>query len=227
MVRRRLFIIAGMVGIVVVVLLGCDQRQQTEAPQEPADQPASAPTTEPEPTRPTTRQLLDGEQIPLSLKVIPFTITVPKGWKPESLGGVLIIEGPTPAGVARIQITRHASPIPQHSDRLVEGAKKEIEANPGADNLAEVRKIGEIRALEYRLVGKTTTSPTIDSAGRKIADTATPMQWKLTAFVPNGKDFDLCELSFIDLKHEQYVIDRELLHKIVAGLAFDPASSGN
>jgi hypothetical protein len=213
-----------------VAIVGCDRPQpraanrQQDQTSDPATQ-ASATVT----SRPTTQQLLTGEQVRMPLRAIPFSISVPKGWEIKSNAGIMTLEGPTPAGTAQIQVSRHVAPIAQHAERLVEGAKKEVQSNTPKYGLAEVRNMTpDIRSLEYRTVARSPTgAPTIDSTGRQIAPTATPMQWKLTAFVPHGKDTDLCELSYTDLTLEQFEIDRPLLEKIFASFQYDPQAGSN
>lgn len=216
-------------GIATLTIVGCDKPRPQAANQQ---QDQSNPATQASATianRPTTEQLLTGEQVRMPLRSIPFSLTVPKGWQIKANGGILTLEGPTPAGTAQIQVSRHVAPIAQHAERLIEGAKKEIQTNPSKYGLAEVRTLnGGIRSLEYRTVARSPTgAPAIDSTGRQIATTATPMQWKITAFVQNGKDTDLCELSYTDLTLEQFEIDRPLLEKIFASFQYDPqAASG-
>jgi len=222
-------LLAVSAALIVTCQAGCDKPRPQAASTEPAEPQPTASTQAATTNRPTTQQLLSGEQTRIPLRAIPFTISVPKNWQIKVQAGIPILEGPTPSGVAQIQISRHASPIAQHSDRLVEGAKRDVQANPSPYALAEVRNLsGGIRALEYRSVARTpTTSAAIDSTGRKIADVATPLQWKFTAFVPNGRDTDLCELSFIDLTREQFDLDRELLEKIIASLQYDPQAASS
>jgi hypothetical protein len=209
---------------------GCDRQRPQAANQQP-DQ-SSAPATQASATlanRPTTGQLLNGEQVRIPLRAIPFTVSVPKGWQLKANAGIITLEGPTPSGTVQIQVSRHVAPIAQHAERLIEGAKKEVQNNSSKYGLAEVRNMTpEIRCLEYRTVARDPIGgPTIDSTGRQIAPTATPMQWKLTAFVPHGRDTDLCELAFIDLTLEQFEIDRPVLEKVFASFQYDPqAASG-
>jgi hypothetical protein len=139
-----------------------------------------------------------------------------------------MLEGPTPAGTAQIQMSRHISPIAQHAERLIEGAQKEIAAQPGPYNRCELRKLGDVQVLEYRKLGKPSGAPAIDSTGKQVAPAGTPLQWKVTAFVPGGgKEVSLCEISFVDLSREQYDLDRELLDKIFSSLKYDPGAASN
>jgi hypothetical protein len=161
------------------------------------------------------------------LKVIPFWVSVPRGWELKSLAGVMVLEGPTPSGVARLQIGRHLAPIAQHAERLMEGAKREAASKPGPYTLADVRESGGLKVLETRSIGATQPRPAIDAEGNQIAQTTTPMDWKTSVFVPDGRDTAVCEIHFIDLTREQYDRDKELLTKIMSSLQYDPKASNN
>jgi hypothetical protein len=214
--------------IVSLAICGCDQRptaSSEDASDSTAEADAASQVSAPG-ARPTTQELLSGEHVRVGLRVIPFTIEAPKGWQLKSHGGVLVLEGPTPAGTAQIQIGKYLPPIAQHAERLIDGAKKEVASAPGPHNMVDVRKIGDVQVLEYRLVGQTRASPAIDGAGKKIADTSTPMQWKLSAFVTSGKETEICQVSMLDLTREQYEIDKELLQRIIASLKYDPSAAG-
>src|SRR5262249_11729980 len=132
-----------------VIVMGCDERKPS-ASMRPLDEPAT------KPSRPTTQELIEGPRTRIPLRAMPFSMEVPRGWQIKSVGGVQILEGPTPAGVAQIQLAKHGSPIPQHAERLIEGAKKEAAASPGPLTLADVREIGSFKMLETRSVGNTT-----------------------------------------------------------------------
>jgi len=203
-----------------LLLLGCDGKRNLV----PISPNAPAAT---KPSLPTTQELMNGEQQRLALKAIPFWISVPKGWELKSPVGVLVLEGPTPSGVAQLQIGRHLAPIEKHADNLIEGAKREAAAHPGPYTLAQVRDMNGLRVLETRSVGTTSPTPAIDAAGNQIAPTSTRMEWKTTIFVPDGRDTAVCEVHFIDLSREQYDRDKELLTKIMASLTYDPRASNN
>ncbi|MBC8107461.1 MAG: hypothetical protein H7Z14_12785 [Anaerolineae bacterium] len=220
--RVRLFLGAGAMVIIGlgISLVGCDDRRNLVpviAPQAAATQPA----------RPTTQELLQGESTRVALKAIPFWISVPRGWELKSQAGVIVLEGPTPTGIAQLGIGRHLAPIAQHDERLIEGAKREAAAKPGPYTLADVRDSGGLKVLETRSVGKTLPMPAIDNLGNKIADTTTRMDWKTIVFVPDGRDVAVCEIHFIDLTREQYDQDKELLTKIMSSLQYDPRASNN
>jgi len=202
-----------------VAIIGCDDRRNLT--------PITPPQAATKPAPPTTQELLQGEQARIALKVIPFWVSVPRGWELKSLAGVMVLEGPTPSGMACLQIGRHLAPIAQHAERLIEGAKREAAAKPGPYTLADVRQLGTLKLLETRSIGATQSTPAIDAQGNRIADTSTSMEWKTSIFVPDGRDTAVCEIHFIDLTREQYDRDKELLTRIMSSLQYDERASNN
>ena len=217
----------GSVGLVIAVtatvvaasLTGCEDKRPS-----PNLQPVSEPATKP--VAPTTQELMGGEQVKLKLQAIPFTMSVPKSWKLRTIGPVLFLEGPTPAGIAQLRLGRHQSPIESHAQRLIEGAKKDAAAQPGPHTLADVRDLSGMKLLETRSAGTRASHPAIDASGKVIAPTSTPLNWKVSVFVPSGRSTDVCEIAFVDMTTEQYEIDKQLLDRILASLEYD-ATAGN
>ncbi|CAN5467970.1 hypothetical protein BH09PLA1_BH09PLA1_30150 [soil metagenome] len=201
-------------------ITGCDDKRSLV----PLVAPTTTTTRAP---RPTTQELVSGQQIRIALKMIPFWVSVPQGWELKSQAGVMVLEGPTPAGVAQLQIGRHLAPIAQHAERLMDGAKREAANNPGPYTLADVRDLSGLKLLETRSVGATQPMPAIDAMGDTIADTTTRMEWKTTVFVPDNRDTVICEIHFIDLTREQYDRDKDVLTKIMSSLQYDPRASNN
>jgi hypothetical protein len=215
----------------IALFAGCDDGK----PKSPADLAPQQTTTADPATQPadgsSAQSMGRDELAPMPLGVIPFTLGAPRGWKVKVRAGVMTLEGPTVAGTAQIQVARHVQPIAGHADRLVEGAKKEIAAEPGPYNKCDVRTVGGVQVLEFRKLGRATGAPVIDATGKQIAPSGTSMQWKLTAFVRRGggsaKDVDMCEIGFVDLTREQYDIDKELLEKMIASLKYEPGAVSN
>jgi hypothetical protein len=202
--------------------LGCDDRGSSSfVPIEPAEPAATRPA------KPTTQELVSGQPKRIALKSIPFWISVPSGWQLKSQGGVMILQGPTPSGVAQLQIGRHLAPIASHVENLIAGAQREADGKAGPYTLAEVSETNGMKALEKRSVGSTRPVPAIDAAGNTIAQTYTSMDWKKSVFVPDGRDTVVCEIHFIDLSREQYDLDKEVLSKIMASLQYDPRASND
>jgi hypothetical protein len=206
-----------------MALIGCDD-QKALVPVNPPTQNEAA--TQAAAAAPTTQELVSGPYQRIALKSIPFSISVPRGWELKSQGGMLL-QGPTPAGFAQIQIGRHLAPIAGHAETLIAATTRESAANPNAYQLAEVRNIGGLKALETRTMGKTQQSPAIDASGKVIAPTFTPVHWKTAVFMPEGRDTVVCEIHFIDLSREQYDLDKDVLAKIMSSLEYDAKAGPN
>lgn len=209
--------------VACAVSIGCDDRKALVTLNPPGQSEGAA--TQPS-AAPTTQELVSGPYERIALKAIPFSVSVPRGWELKSQGGMLL-QGPTPAGYAQIQIRRHLAPIANHADTLIAATTRESAANPAAFDLAQVRAIGGMKALETRSAGKTQQSPAIDGKGKTIAPTFTPLQWKTTVFMPEGRDTVVCEIHFIDLSREQYDLDKDVLTKIMSSLEYDAKAGSN
>src|SRR5688572_23885841 len=175
----------------LALLPGCDDKRTLV--------PITAPQPATQPVAPTTQELLQGEQVRVALKVIPFWVTVPKGWEMKTQAGVVVVQGPTPTGTAQLQVGRHIAPIAQHAELLVQGATRDAANKPGPYTLADVREISGLKLLETRNVGPTQPTPALDATGKTIADTTTRMDWKTTVFLPEGRETIICDVQFIDL----------------------------
>ena len=163
----------------------------------------------------------------MPLRAIPFNLTVPRGWDFKSEDGITVLQGPSPKGIVQIAIGKHISPIPDHAKRLIDGAKKELADHPNQYALANVRQDNGVQILETRSIDATRQSPTIDADGSVLAPTSTPMRWKISAFVTNGAELDICEINFVDLTREQYDRDKDFLQQIIASLQYDPKALAN
>jgi hypothetical protein len=208
-------------------LFSCDSKP--ELPPPPAEDPAAKAAEEAN-ARPTTQELISGEQVKTSLQVMPFTMQVPKSWKvkPAAGSGVPTLTGPTPTSDAQIQLDRlsqrNSLIDDKYAERFIAGAQK-LATQPTANETARIRTIGPARIVEIRSFGPTNHFPAIDSTGKQIAPTSTSMTWKLTAFVQTAGSTQAYQISFVDLTKEQFEMDKELLEKIVASLEYDAAST--
>jgi hypothetical protein len=211
------------VAMIGIALIGCDDRKNLVPLEQPAQNAASA--TQPG-AAPTTQELVGGPYERVALKAIPFSVSVPRGWELKSQGG-MVLQGPTPSGFAQLQIARHLAPIEKHAETLIAATKREAASNPGPYTLAEVRDINGMRALEARSAGQTQQRPAIDAKGKTIAPTTTPLQWKTSVFMPEGRDTVVCEIQFIDLSREQYDLDKDVLTKIMSSLEYDAKARSN
>src|SRR5205807_2797935 len=95
-------------------------------------------------TRPTTQDLLTGERTSLKLGSLPLVMDVPKSWKVESpTGGGEWLQGPTPHGQVRIQLTSQGTPFTSSTLNLMdEQMNKEAAASGGKVIAKSLRNIG-------------------------------------------------------------------------------------
>lgn len=152
----------------------------------------------------------------------------PAGWGVNAVEGtnVVLLEGPTPAGQASIQLANRMVISSAKLDALVNGAKGEMKQNPDSMKMVELRepaRAGGVKVLERQRVGKMPSPLLSEEDGTKASP---PFSWTITAFVPRGADYETYELNFIGLTADQYETDKSLLREIIDSLAVDAAGAG-
>ena len=223
---RRMLRFVGCVGW-GIFLIGCERRPHPQA----AATPEAASTSQPEPARPTTQELMNGPMKKLILPGMQLSLQVPSSWKIQLEGSLTFLQGPTPTDGAMIELAQRESMRPDQLDVLLTGIKREQEQHPETIKQAEMHDFGNMKVIEQFSVTPTTTNPKIDAKGEGVVDaqgnlvtvTITPVHWKLTVLVPFEKVFTRYELNFIDLTDEQYTTDKEFLKKIVSSLRYKGA----
>jgi len=109
-------------------------------------------------------------------------------------------------------------------------AKKEM-SQPTTESLskktikADFRKIGEVEVFERQAIGQPGPLTVQDADGREHTETATPFNWTLQMFVPQGDEYALYEMNFVVLTAEQYQQDKQLLQPILDSLQYDVAAA--
>ncbi|HEY7088942.1 MAG TPA: hypothetical protein VH518_12685 [Tepidisphaeraceae bacterium] len=230
-------VLTGAVSLLAILLAwglaGCDRRPSAP-PQSPTAQASeeTAAATQPA-TRPTTQELLQGPYSKLPLPGLPLSVSVPAGWKIESMGPATFLAGPTPTDEGRIQISHGDINTfkPDQIDMLLTRAKKEMADDPQRVKKAELRSVGQLKVLETLAFSRPVTSPKMDPKGLGVLDdkgelvtvTTTPVHWTLLVFIPQGGAFARVELNFIDLTGEQLAQDQPVLQKIVDSLTYEPS----
>ena len=201
---------------------GCD-----DAPAPPphlvADRPAAEPH-EAETTRPTTQELLAGPRKPIPLGELPLTVQAPAAWTLKTLNGTthVLLEGPTPAGEASIQLNVRPTTSGPKLELILNGAKKELERFPQSIKMVELRPIRGGQVLEQQRVGEMPRTLPDDDPNVKPSR---PMNWTITVFVPHGADHKTYELNFVGLTADQYETDKPLLRGIVDSITVDAAAA--
>jgi len=179
------------------------------------------------PTRPTTQELLDGERVTLSLDILPLRMKVPTQWKitrPGSSGRLVVLEGPTPGGLAQINLKHQDPPTPKAFEQLLMGARRDNEP----DTEIEVRQLGSAHVIERIGVGRPMNMPVVgpdglpelDDKGEIQVQSMVPMRWRINVYVPMADHVENYELNFLDLSEQQYGVDKDFLRGILSTLEY-------
>ena len=207
-VIKKICVAALLTGMVAA---GCDKSTP--------DLSANVRPVPPTPPAPTTAELESGPRHTISLVAAPLCVSAPAGWdiKQPKDGSFVLLHGGAPHGDVDIQVSPivlppHSLPIDQSQiDARLAAAKKEMEQNPVAPLLAEVRQIGGgVQLLE---------EVQADSAATQPADAV--CIWRVAVFVPRGKQFSEVSLSFLGLAMSQYNQDGPFLRSILNSLSAD------
>ena len=221
-------LIAGL--LVCIGAVACDDQSEVPADLiQQADAPSDPP---PAATRPTTQELVEGSRVPMALDMLPLVMQVPPSWKitrhSSPSGSIAWLEGPTPAGEARIHLKLQNAMTPRQWDQLVMGTQREIQRADDPNTKLETRKLGAADLIERRTVGTpisaplvdATGMPTLDAKGDVVMHTMTPMRWRVSIYLPREGQVEHYELNFIDLEKPQYEKDREFLEGILKTLRY-------
>jgi hypothetical protein len=209
----------------LVLLSGCDRNSQTSAPSKTDSKPTS---TQPSPdattatTRPTTKALLEDKRKALALGSLPLVMDVPESWNMESpAGSSAWLQGPTPHGQVRIQVTSQGTPFNSSTLNLMdEQMKKEAAASEGKTVVKPLRNIGSgAKAREQLDLGDGTIFNANGNPTR-----ARIMDWTIEVYVPQDKSYTMDLLHFAMLPADQYQQDKDFLEKIVSSLRYDAAT---
>jgi len=230
--ERAMKILAATVLVaIVLVAFGCDDSSSVPPSVQQAAVKAKAHGPQ-APPRPTTQELVNGPKRRLPLTPLPFSVSVPPSWKVQSLGAgsITVLTGPTPSGEAQIQLTSRATAKKEELEIIRRAAKKEM-SQPTTESLskktikADFRKIGEVEVFERQAIGQPGPLTVQDADGREHTETATPFNWTLQMFVPQGDEYALYEMNFVVLTAEQYQQDKQLLQPILDSLQYDVAAA--
>ncbi len=218
--------------LLALIALACDDKN-TLSPS--ARQAAANAQAQPDkaPSRPTTQELLSGPRKRLTLIPVPFSASVPVPWKIENLAGgsVVVLAGPTPSGDVQIQLSTRTAVKQEDLDIIQRAAKKELATTqPGTKRVlkAELKKLpnNNVQIFARQAVGQPAPLIITDANNHEHTETATPFDWTITLFVPNGPDFARYELNFIGgLTAEQHKLDQALLEGIMASLMYEPSAA--
>jgi hypothetical protein len=166
----------------------------------------------------------------LILGALPLRMSVPDAWKILSTDSASWLEGPTPHGFVRIQLsvvlqaTREAtgSPVTFSGSTLAlreKGAEKEAAASSGKIEVVPLHSLGvAAKAMERREVYE---GNTLGFDGEP--QPAKMMDWSIEVYVPQDMNYTLDLLHFVALTDKQYQQDKDFLQQILSTLHYDAA----
>jgi hypothetical protein len=219
-----------LVTLVALIAVACDDKNAVSPSVQQAAVKAQA-EGDKTPSHPTTQELLTGPRKRLTLAPVPFSASVPLPWKLENLASGAVLAGPTPSGEVQIQLSSRTSVKKEDLDIVQRAAKKELAATQPAIKRvlkAELKKLPNSAAqvFERQAIGQPAPLIVTDANNHEHTETATPFDWTLTLYVPNGTDFARYELNFIGgLTAEQYKQDQQLLEAILSSLIYEPSAA--
>jgi hypothetical protein len=209
-------------------VLGCDKKKQ-EA--EHVDVPASRPAvTRSAATRPSTQDLLNGPRKSLILGALPLRMSVPETWKIVTADSASWLEGSTPHGFIRMQLSAVlqgagsdvGNPVTFNSETLAlheKKAEKDAAASSGTIEVVPLHSLGvAAKVMERREV--------YQGSARGFDGEPQPtkmMDWSIEVYVPQAMNYTLDLLHFMALTNDQYQQDKDFLEKILATLHYDAA----
>ena len=206
---------------------GCDD-SSNQVPQAVLDQ-ASKP---PENTfkAPTTQELLSGRRSRTALVPIPVTLELPPGWGPDRRVGAHmgnLIVGYTPSGAEiNIQLIPRPALRQDQLEHLVNGAKKEMAANPQRIPRVELRPLGTAQVLERQKIGEPAPLTIYDKNNQPHTSTESDFLWTLDVLIPHEGGVQDHQLSFLGLTKSQYDKDKDFLNSIMSTLQYVGAGEG-
>jgi hypothetical protein len=176
--------------------------------------------TEPVVMRPTTQELLSGERKTSRLSSPVLTMEVPISWKDSATDNAHWIEGPTPKGQVRLQMTSSGTALLEATVNAIEKkAKAEAVKNPDKMTVVPLHPIGGgAKAMERREV----ISASVPGADGTTTN-STVVDWSIEIFVPSDKQFTLELLHFNNIPVDQYLQDKTFLEGLLRSLRYDAA----
>jgi hypothetical protein len=165
--------------------------------------------------------LLTGPRKRLVLGPLPLVMEVPESWKVETPAGgtVAWLDGPTPHGHVRIELTSQGTPFNAQSLKLMDEQAKR-EAATKAANAPEVTPLrsvgGTARAREQREVRPGTV---VDEDGKTRKTEV--LDWSIEVYVGQDTGYTLDLLHFAMLPLDLYQQDKDFLEHIVSTLRYD------
>ncbi len=141
-------------------------------------------------------------------------------WKDSATDNAHWIEGPTPKGQVRLQMTSIGNAMQETTVNAIEKkAKSDAAKNPEKLTVVPLHPIGGgAKAMERREV---VTAPVPREDG--TMENSTVIDWSIEIFVPSDKQFTLELLHFGNIPIDQYLQDKTFLEGLLKSLRYDAA----
>jgi hypothetical protein len=216
---------------------GCDDQSdlpadlvQQQSDQQATDQQNAAAT------RPTTQELVRGERVWINLDTLPLRLRAPSSWRITrhgSAGSNVWLEGATLHGDVQIDLTQRPAVARREYELFLKGIQRRIDSPSGREAI-QLGQVGPMQIVDYREelpaapkpVVDESGNPKLDASGELVMQTAVPMRWRRSIYVPRADHAELYELRFVVLTKDQYEADREFLEQIFASLQYVGTTDG-
>lgn len=237
-----------MAAITMLALLpGCDD---SPAPPPEVQQEEDHPKVDEPPPPPSTQELTQGPYKTLALPGLPLSLEVPESWKIETLGtsSINLVMGFAPHGPIQINLSHRPRTTQEKLDIMIEGARKEMAADPEHIRKFDVYPRGNMKIVERQVISHEELP--VDPANPS-APSGPMMRWTITTYIPSPsssassalgspgasidetaqptqkqqQELNSYELNFIGLPEQQFEADQAFLRKIIDSLSYDAASS--
>ncbi len=210
------------IALAVCLAPGCKRRVIERTA--PSTQPAAAGDA-----RPSTQALRDAPRRELALLYVPLKIRVPQDWKLENLrlpqNELHFLRGPGSRDDIRIQIATRPPLTATGLQILLEGANKEMAANPAKILKVELSTQGKLKVLERQRLGSVPPhSPSLAAAAGVVIDDSPLLEWTWTFLAPRGQVFDVYELNFIGLTSDDFKADQAFLRSLLGSVELSDAA---
>ena len=215
--RKTLLASASSLAMILAFIGGCDDR-----PIIPTTPPPPAATQEtPAASRPTTQELQTAPRKRLTLASFPLTLEVPPGWKIESSGSGVWLEGDAPHGDVRILLAPQGATLKLESMNAMDrDARSKAASQPATLEVIPLKAInppGNVQKMEKREIIRHLPIMREDNKVEYVDR----VEWSVYVFVPQGNGFGVDVLNFSGLSLEQYQADREFLEHIIRSMRYE------
>jgi hypothetical protein len=211
-------LIAVLGATVLSLASGCDDKRDAV----PIIPPTATTQAMPPATRPTTQELLLAPRKKITLGSFPLTLEVPPTWKLNATGNWVYLEGESPHGDVRIQLTPQGAPLKLDSVLAMDKrARSKAASQPATLLVSPLKPINPpaetVQKMEEREFIR--DLPVVREGGK--TELVDRVDWAIYVFVPEAGGYNLDVLNFSGLSLKQYEEDKEFLEHIIRSLHYD------